>query len=421
MAGKNSGRQGNKPLKGTNGEDTLFVGKDIPGFDGTDQINGGGGNDHIFAGSGIDYINAGGGDDVIYGDALVTDSEWMENPLEGDPGSQYTFDEEVGEAGNDIIHAGGGDDTVFAGGGDDEIKGQGGSDYLDGGDGYDTAAGYGSLLDYQINGDSYDPGLTDDPSVHVTLTETSGDMDTLVNIERVQFSDYTLYLDGTNNEAYAVDDSATVSEDGPAIDISVLANDLEFDGEPLYVTGVLTPPGSGVATDNGDGTINFNPNGDFEYLAVGETAEVSFTYGVNDSDPGAPYQSVGTVTVTVTGVNDEVTALFEGDDGDPDPATANVDENDAGAIIGALTAVDADASDTHSWSLSGTDADLFEIDGSGNLKLKDDVSADFETKDVLYVTATADDGHGSTDDVAIEVSVNDLEEVQLTVEYDAWV
>jgi VCBS repeat-containing protein len=65
---------------------------------------------------------------------------------------------------------------------------------------------------------------------------------------------------------------------------------------------------SNVAGDNGglfsidvNGNVTFDPSGDFEDLAAGETRQTSFTYTIVDAD-GAT--STATVTVTVIGVNE---------------------------------------------------------------------------------------------------------------------
>ena len=53
---------------------------------------------------------------------------------------------------------------------------------------------------------------------------------------------------------------------------------------------------------NSDGSYTFDPGGDFQDLALGETRVVSFVFEVEDNN-GATSQN--TVTITVTGVNDE--------------------------------------------------------------------------------------------------------------------
>lgn len=97
-------------------------------------------------------------------------------------------------------------------------------------------------------------------------------------------------------------DSITVSEDGIAT-IEVLANDAG--------TGVLTlesydPSGVvGVLSDNGDGSIGYDPNGQFESLGDSEFAEETFSYTIVDETGES---DTATVTIRVTGVNDDPVA-----------------------------------------------------------------------------------------------------------------
>ena len=71
----------------------------------------------------------------------------------------------------------------------------------------------------------------------------------------------------------------------------------------------------------------------------------------------------------------------------------DISENTASANLGTLTSTDQDANSTFTYSLSGEDADNFEISGT-TLKLKDGVSLDYETKNKLSLTVTTIDGGG---------------------------
>lgn len=97
-------------------------------------------------------------------------------------------------------------------------------------------------------------------------------------------------------------DTATVSEDGTATNIDVLAND--SDDGTLTVASVNTPGTRGVVTNNGS-NVTYDPNGQFESLAKGATATDIFTYTVTNAGGSSETQ---TVTVTVNGVNDAPTA-----------------------------------------------------------------------------------------------------------------
>ena len=59
------------------------------------------------------------------------------------------------------------------------------------------------------------------------------------------------------------------------------------------------------------GQITYDPNGQFESLAVGETATDSFDYTISDGNGGF---DIATATMTITGVNDAPTLDLDGDD-----------------------------------------------------------------------------------------------------------
>ena len=58
-------------------------------------------------------------------------------------------------------------------------------------------------------------------------------------------------------------------------------------------------------TNNGNGTFGYNPNGQFNSLAVGESAVDTFSYTITDGNGGV---DTAVVIVTITGVNDAPTA-----------------------------------------------------------------------------------------------------------------
>jgi hypothetical protein len=115
----------------------------------------------------------------------------------------------------------------------------------------------------------------------------------------------------------AVDDSATVTEDGPATAIDVLANDTDPDGGPITIMA-KTDGAHGTVTITGGGTgLTYQPAANF-------CGSDSFTYTLNGG-------STATVSVTVTCVDDPPTAV-----------------NDSATMLedAAATAVDVLANDT---------------------------------------------------------------------------
>ena len=109
-----------------------------------------------------------------------------------------------------------------------------------------------------------------------------------------------------NDAPDAVSDAAITDED-TALTIAVLPNDSDVDGDTLTITGVGTAGTLGEVTINGNGTLTYDPNGQFESLGVGQTATDTFTYTIGDGLGGA---DTATVTVTITGVADGTTPVI---------------------------------------------------------------------------------------------------------------
>ena len=119
----------------------------------------------------------------------------------------------------------------------------------------------------------------------------------------------------TENKMLTVADGATGTTSGTTtINADLLLNDVDIDGDDLTITEVDGDTGSvGKATDGSDGgsfTIDskggwtFDPNSDFDDLAAGVTRTTSVVYTASDGT----LTDTATLTVTVTGTNDGLTA-----------------------------------------------------------------------------------------------------------------
>jgi hypothetical protein len=106
-----------------------------------------------------------------------------------------------------------------------------------------------------------------------------------------------IIVDPINDAPEAADDSVETIEDEP-IDIVVLANDTDIDGDPLTITEITTPA-NGTATINLDGTITYTPNADYH-------GADSFTYTLSDSHGGS---ATATVAIIVEPANDDPVAV----------------------------------------------------------------------------------------------------------------
>lgn len=119
--------------------------------------------------------------------------------------------------------------------------------------------------------------------------------------------------------------------------------------------------------------LNLVVNGPIDFEA-GATPEV--TIRVTDSG-GLSHEEVITINVTNQNESPEDILLVH----------AAVNENTTGAAVGTVTVVDPDIADAFAFSVSD---DRFEVVG-GTLKLKDDVSLDFEEEPQIQLTVTATD------------------------------
>jgi len=325
-----------------------------------------------------------------------------DNVLEGSNWSDFIF----GFGGADHIHGRGGNDTIFAGRGDDWVHGGAGNDYINGGRGFDTAAFDGSIFDYDV---SLSRGWFSTTAL-VTRFGDDGrpvEVDYLKSVEALHFAeeDYTLYLDGRNNQVLALDDAAATDED-TALALSfedLLANDTDFDGDTLTITQVDALSSLGAVISVVDGQVIYAPAGVFDALREGETVTDTFTYTVDDGRGGS---TTATVSITVTGTNDAPQLQLA--------SSVDYAENGMGVVV------DADASDADSdgvtFALSGADADLFAIDAAtGEIRFRTapdfEAPADADGDNAYDLIVTATDTEGATDSQALTVNVTDLDEV----------
>jgi VCBS repeat-containing protein len=113
---------------------------------------------------------------------------------------------------------------------------------------------------------------------------------------------FTISVVDVNDAPTAAGDDDATDEDTAITTVNVLENDTDPDaGDTLSVSDVDTSETTGLVTDNGDGTFLYDPNGAFDHLAPGDSAEDRFTYTARDGNGAS---DTATVVVTVEGVND---------------------------------------------------------------------------------------------------------------------
>ena len=169
--------------------------------------------------------------------------------------------------------------------------------------------------------------------------------------------------------------------------------DSDLDGDDLHVLHVagdaanigVGTPGSdgGTFTIESDGSFEFDPGTDFDYLAAGEIVTTSISYTISDGQGGT---DTATVTVTVTGTNDAPTASTL-------PSQSSSDGDSITALDISSYFSDLDTNDSLSFSASGLPTGLT-IDSDGIISGNIDNSA--SQSGPFLVTITAQDSHGET-------------------------
>ena len=225
----------------------------------------------------------------------------------------------------------------------------------------------------------------------------------------------SLNVIAVNDAPVAVDDTGSVSEDGPAANLgSPLLNDTDVDLDTISIvafagvastdagffdTPVLLPSGATVTLNSATGEFSYDPNGAFEDLAVGASTTDSFTYTISDGNGGT---DTATVTVTIDGAND---APVYGDFG----VTTN---EDTGVVVPFETATDVDG-DSLTYSVqTGPTNGTATFNALGELIYTP--APDFFGSDSF--TLLVDDGNGGTDTAVVNVTVDPVNDAPIAVD-----
>ena len=321
----------------------------------------------------------------VYVFTKATDSVWADatetvklTATDGASGEQFGWS----------IAAGGG--TVVVGAHWDDDKGaDSGSAYVYGVSGWtaipDSEAGATNATSYTVN--------------DLTNEEEYGFWIRARNTEGASEASDPVTATPVNTTPTAVDDATTTAE-GTAVDIDVVANDTDLEGDTLQVTSVTMPSnGTAVIKPGSATTITYTPNSSFH-------GSDSFTYVASDGNGGT---DTGTVTVTVTAVDDEPAnrspRFNEGLN-----TTRTVPENaEVGMAVGdPVNARDSDNDRLEYW-LWGMDRASFDVDPStGQLTTK--TALDYEVKNEYSVRVSARDRRGGVDGIIVTISVENVDE-----------
>ena len=407
-------------IEGTEGNDTLI------GTGDADLINGNGGSDNLRGRAGDDTINGGEGNDRLQG--------------------QVGGDLLDGGSGSDTLQGWGNPDTLIGGSGDDVLDGGGGNDlfrYLSPDEGGDRIIGFVAGQDRIAIASSFGGGLSagtllpsqlalgtvaedsDERFVYDLGTgrlffdeDGSGSSEgvllaTLANQAELSASDIIIEAssgsssgggnNGGNSSPIAEDDLVTTQED-TAINIDVLGNDSDPDGDPLSLT-IDTASNNGTATINDNGTpnnwsddfISYTPDSGFigtdlivyqidDGNGGSDTAVVELTVesGTSSGGNSSPVAEDDLVTTQGnTAINIDVLNNDSDSDGDPLSLTIDTAPNNGTATV----------------NNSGTPNNL----SDDFIRYTPD-SGFIGSDQFVYQVA---DGNGGSDTAAVEITVED--------------
>lgn len=144
-------------------------------------------------------------------------------------------------------------------------------------------------LDYDTSTRPFDlaPGDTATETLRYTLTDGLAFSSGLVNVTVTGNTPPQLGADTATTDA-----NATVV-------LSLLANDSDVDNQDFTLTSIDDSQTDGTVTDNGNGTVTYDPAGNFADLEQGQTASTTFSYTVTDT---GGLSSTAVATVTVNGI-----------------------------------------------------------------------------------------------------------------------
>jgi Ca2+-binding RTX toxin-like protein len=290
-----------RQINGTSGNDTLSGGSKPA------QINGGAGNDTITAGSAGDILVGGAGTDTLTGGAGVDTVDYSANSVaqtinlsvtasqtisSGDVDTITNVENAIGgsgndtitggsgnnvltgNAGNDALIGGSGNDTLLGGDGDDTLTGGAGNDIIDGGNGIDTVS-------YSANSGAQ----TIDLSLSTAQTISSGDVDTITNVENV--------IGGTGADTITGNTGNNILNGGSGAD-TINGND----GDDTLIGGA----GNDVLNGgNGIDTVDYSANTVTQTINLALTTQQTISSGNQDTLSNIENVLGGTGADTITG------------------------------------------------------------------------------------------------------------------------
>ncbi|MSO93805.1 MAG: hypothetical protein EXQ86_10455, partial [Rhodospirillales bacterium] len=330
---------GNDKVDGGAGDDVLNGGT------GDDRLVGGVGNDTLIGGAGQDTAVFGGnrddyavtidqatgkvtiantvtiGIDEVTGEITVTDDDATRDGTDvllgierisfddgdivlGGAGSDTLVGSDgndlvIGGAGSDVLFGGSGDDTIIGGAGNDIITGGAGNDVIVGGSGSDTAVFTGTMLGYKLD--------IDKTTGEIILKNPNGEIDTLVDVEALQFGDAEVAV-GAPPTATAADVAGN-EDTAIALDITAAGATTLTDIDYVTISGIpagaMLSAGTDSITVGADGVAKVDP-AQLANLAITPplNSSADFTLTVTATNSIGVVSASDTVLVDVAAVSD---------------------------------------------------------------------------------------------------------------------
>ena len=201
--------------------------------------------------------------------------------------------------------------------------------------------------------------------------------------------------------------------------LAVVSNDSDDDGDPLNIVAIggqsVSPGGSvtlasgAIVTLNLDGTLDYDQNGAFDSLNVGESGQETFTYSVSDG----LVSSNATVTVTVNGAFDNAAP-----DAQNDALSTDEDQATSGNVLSNDSDTDGDALTVTAVNGSGVNVgNQITLSSGALLTMNSDGSYDYDPNGAFdsledgqngndSFSYTIADGFGGSDTATVNVTIN---------------
>ncbi len=271
-------------------------------------------------------------------------------------------------------------------------------------DSFEIDGGTGQLTTKQ--GVSYDLETKASYSVTVTATDPDRAADSIaVTVNLTDVNDAPVFTEGES----AVRSLAENTAAGENVGLPVAATDQDRDADGNQDTLTYTLSGTDADSfeiDGGTGQLTTKQGVSYDL-----EAKASYSVTVTATDPDSAADAIA-VTVNLTDVND-APVFTEGES-----ATRSVPENSGASVnVGNPVAATDQDNDALTYTLSGTDAASFEIDGAtGQLQTKEGVAYDLETKASYSVTVTVTDPDSAADAIAVTVNLTDVNDAPVFAE-----